>query len=159
MNWRDLLANWGLKELKINTGILEASWEPQDEDRHAAWEMYIELLTRITTQPLANDDGDIETALESIHSLFPTTREILRRNGPGCIKFSEIAIVVLNQVVRPFTAKWHRISITEGFANEDNGVKFREELIDLQEELRHYTGLLSELAGVEDLTQLESEDE
>ncbi len=159
MNWRDLLANWGLKELKINTGILEASWEPQDEDRHAAWEMYIELLTRITTQPLADDDGDIETALESIHSLFPTSREILRRNGPGCIKFSEIAIVVLNQVVRPFTAKWHRISITEGFANEDNGVKFREELIDLQEELRHYTGLLSELAGVEDLTQLESEDE
>ncbi len=157
MNWRDLLANWGLKELKINTGILEASWEPQDEDRHAAWEMYIELLTRITTQPLADDDGDIETALESIHSLFPTSREILRRNGPGCIKFSEIAIVVLNQVVRPFTAKWHRISITEGFANEDNGVKFREELIDLQEELRHYTGLLSELAGVEDLTQLEEQ--
>ncbi len=157
MNWRDLLANWGLKELKINTGILEASWEPQDEDRHAAWEMYIELLTRITTQPLANDDGDIETALESIHSLFPATREILRRNGPGCIKFSEIAIVVLNQVVRPFTAKWHRISVTEGFANEDNCVKFREELIDLQEELRHYTGLLSELAGVEDLTQLESD--
>ncbi len=41
MNWRDLLANWGLKDLKINTGFLEATWEPQDEDRRAAWEMTV----------------------------------------------------------------------------------------------------------------------
>ena len=159
MNWRDLLGNWGLKDLKINTGIVNATWEPQDEDRRAAWEMYVELLTRITTQPLADTDGDDKTALDSIYSLFPITREILRRNGPGCIKFSQIAIIILNQKIRPFTAKWHRISLDSGFDDRQVINQFREELKQLQIVLRNYSGLLSELADVEDLTELEKVDE
>ena len=159
MNWRDMLGNWGLKDLQINTGIVNATWEPQDEDRTAAWEMYVELLTRITTQPMAESDGDDKTALDSIYSLFPTTREILRRNGPGCIKFSQIAIVILNQKIRPFTAKWHRISLESGFHEPKVINQFREELKQLQIVLRNYSGLLSELADVEDLTKLEKVDE
>jgi hypothetical protein len=46
-------------------------WEPQDKDKNAAWELYIELLTRITTQPLAQTHGDEEMALKSIHTIFP----------------------------------------------------------------------------------------
>lgn len=48
-------------------------------------------------------------------SLFGTTREILRRRGRNTIQFSKVAIPVLNQVVRPFTAKWHRESLSEAF--------------------------------------------
>ena len=36
-----------------NTGILEMEWAPRDPDRKAAWELYVELLTRIATQYLA----------------------------------------------------------------------------------------------------------
>jgi len=40
-------------------------------------ELYVEPLTRIATQPLPDRDGDEKTALDSGHSLFGTTREIV----------------------------------------------------------------------------------
>jgi hypothetical protein len=44
--------------LKIKTGFLEMEWKPNDKDRDAAWEMYIELITRIATQYLEPKHGD-----------------------------------------------------------------------------------------------------
>ena len=84
-------------------------WKPQDADKDAAWELYVELLTRITTQALPVDQGTEETALASIHSLFKTTRDILKSHGRQCIAFSKVAVVVLNQVIRPFTAALYQI--------------------------------------------------
>ena len=78
-------------------------WNPSEPDKVAAWELYIELLTRITTQPLGIDDGDEKTALESVYSLFPTTRSIIKQNGRDCIEFTKLAVVVLNRKIRPFT--------------------------------------------------------
>ena len=71
----------------------------------AAWELYIELLTRITTQPLPQSYGDEKTALDSVFSIFGLTRSIIKENGTNCIEFTKIAIIVLNQIIRPFTAK------------------------------------------------------
>ncbi|NDD64520.1 MAG: hypothetical protein EBZ36_11185 [Acidobacteria bacterium] len=127
----------------------------RDEDKVAAWELYVELLTRITTQPLADHEGDEETALKSLYAIFGLTREIIRRNGRGCIEFTKIAIVVLNQVIRPFTAKWHRLSLEGAFKDPARCREFRAELGELQGKLRDYSGLLADLAGVEDLTTLE----
>ena len=42
------------------------------------WELYIEMLTRITCRPLPSDHGDEATALESIHTLFGLTRETIK---------------------------------------------------------------------------------
>ncbi len=78
---KDLLEHWGLKSLKINAMFLEATFEPSPEDQEAAWEMYIELITRVSTQHLLPDHGDEITALESIHSLFEITRNILKNKG------------------------------------------------------------------------------
>jgi hypothetical protein len=83
------------------------NWQPKDQDRKAAWELYVELITRIATQRLDPEEGDEAAALKSIHELFPLTRETIRRNGRYCINFTRIAVVVLNQKVRPFTARWH----------------------------------------------------
>jgi hypothetical protein len=149
------LKNWRLDSLKINAHFLEADLNFQDADRDAAWEMYIELLTRITTQPLIDNDGDEETAITSVYTLFGTTREIIRRNGPKCLAFTKIAVVILNQIIRPFTSRWHQVSQNNGFEEISNRKLFRKELIGLQTSLRHYAGLLSEIAGVEDLTDLE----
>ena len=49
MKRRDFLQQWGLPSLKINLGFLEGEFSPQDPDRAAAWELYIELLTRTAT--------------------------------------------------------------------------------------------------------------
>ena len=150
---------WAMKSLKINVKFLEMEWEPSTEDQDAAWEMYIEMLTRVTTQHLEPDHGDEKTALESIHLLFGLTRGILRAHGRGCITFSKVAIVVLNQIIRPFTAKWHRESLAGAFEDKEKCKCFRAELTILQSELRKYTAALASIAKVEDLTYFEESSE
>jgi hypothetical protein len=94
--------------------------------------LYIELLTRIATQLLPDWDGDDKTALESVHSLFGITPETLRRRGRDCVQFRKVAVIVLNQVVRPFTTKWHRL-VREGTLDDvEQQRAFRKELSELQ---------------------------
>ena len=156
MKWRDWLAEWGLDSLKINLHFLEMEWSPQDADRHAAWDLYIELLTRITTQPLPREQGDEAAALASIHKIFELTRDTLHKHGPACGQFARLAIPVLNQILRPFTAKWHRLSLDGAFQDANRCREFRDELAPLQLQLHHYTQALAKIADVEDLTKLES---
>lgn len=155
MKIQDLFEKWNLTGLKVKTPIMEMEWKPSDPDRDAAWDLYVELLTRITTQPLPKGDGLEETALASIYALFGITRQTLKNHGRSCIEFTRIAIIVLNQVVRPFTAKWHRQSESGAFNNNEKCIEFRSELQALQVLLRNYTGLLADLANVEDLTEIE----
>lgn len=157
MKWGKWLEQWDMTSLKIKTPFLDMEWKPQDEDKNAAWDLYIELLTRITTQPLLKEEGDELTALESIHSLFPITREVIKNNGRHCIEFTKIAIVVLNQIIRPFTAKWHKLSLQGAFELPDKCNCFRNELSELQEDLKVYTKMLANMADVEDLTEFEDE--
>ena len=156
MNLGAWFQNFHLEKVKLNAHVVELEISFESADKDAAWELYVEMLTRIVTQPLPAEIGDEETALASAYSLFPTTRAILRRHGRDSIKFSMIAIPVLNQVVRPFTAKWHRESLDGGFTDDGKRSEFRREFEVLQEELRNYNRLLAKIAGVEDLTDLES---
>ncbi len=155
MKLKDQLNKFKLTKIRLNLGVINSEISFQQADKDAAWELYIEMLTRIVTQPLPSDAGDETTALDSIYALFAITREILRRHGRETIQFSKIAIPVLNQIVRPFTAKWHKESLAGAFENETNRKEFRDELEILQSELRNYNSLLAEIADVEDLTDLE----
>jgi len=156
MKWKKWLENWDMTSLQIKTPFLDMEFKPQDADKAAAWDLYIELLTRITTQPLPKEHGDEQTALNSVFSLFGLTREVLKKHGRDASEFSKIAIVVLNQIIRPFTAKWHKESIENAFENREKCNEFREELEKLQKLLVIYTRMLSDMAGVEDLTVLEN---
>jgi hypothetical protein len=49
MKFRDLFEKWNLTGLKVKTPIMDMEWKPSDPDKDAAWDLYIELLTRITT--------------------------------------------------------------------------------------------------------------
>jgi hypothetical protein len=113
------------------------------------------LLTRATTQTLAPEDGDEQAAIESVYVIFPLTRESLRRHGSGSGEFAKLAIPVLNQFIRPFTAKWHRRSLAGAFKDPERCREFRAELATLHAHLRDYTRALSDMAQVEDLTTLE----
>lgn len=157
MKLKDLFEKWNLTGLKVKTPVLEMEWEPSDPDKDAAWDLYVELLTRITTQPLPDEVGIEESALDSVHVLFALTRETLKHHGRSCEKFARIAVIVLNQVIRPFTAKWHRLSEQGAFYEPERCTEFRAELRALQACLVNYTKLLSDLASVEDLTELEAE--
>ena len=96
-------------------GGIEGTWEPDDSERKAAWEMYVELVTRIAVAELGPDEGLLREALNSLYSLFATTRNILREYGPGIaqpkgdgeLSFGYLAVAVLNTVLRPLLTKWH----------------------------------------------------
>ena len=156
MNLGGLFESFHLEKIQLGPAWANAEISFESPDKEAAWELYIEMLTRIVTQPLPSEAGDEKAALDSVYSLFPTTREILRRHGRGSIHFSKLAIPVLNQVVRPFTAKWHKESLSGAFDDESKSRLFREELENLQVELRNYNRMLAHIASVEDLTDLES---
>jgi len=149
MKIQDLFENWGIKGIKVSVGFLSMDWKPEPEEQQAAWELYVELLTRITTQPIADNDGDEKTALESVFNLFQLTRELLKSRGRKAENFSKIAIIVLNQKIRPFTAKWHKPSISGGFDEAETRAEFRRDLKNIQSVLQNYAGMLAEMAGVE----------
>lgn len=139
--------------IRLRTPFLEMEWKPSDADKDAAWELYTELLIRITTQELGQS-GDEKTALGSVYAIFGLTRDTIKRHGRQCEEFTKIAIPILNQVIRPFTAKWHKVSIN-GF-NHNESIEFRDELSLLQDVLKRYCKMLADMAGVEDLTDLEN---
>ncbi|MDH3588764.1 MAG: hypothetical protein OEQ74_05110, partial [Gammaproteobacteria bacterium] len=81
--------------------------------------------------------------------------QIIKENGKDCIEFTKIAVVILNQKIRPFTAKWHKVVVSGGFKEKQTSVEFRKDLLELQQVLCIYTQMLAQMAGVEDLTSLE----
>lgn len=155
MKVTELFKKFRLEQVRLGPRWANAEISMKEDDRDAAWELYIEMLTRIVTQPLSPDTGDDATALESVYSLFPITRDILRRRGRTTINFTKVAVPLLNQIVRPFTAKWHRKLLAGELSDEKVSNTFRQELAALQANLRNYSRMLAEIAGVEDLTDLE----
>lgn len=155
MNAKTFFKNFHLEKVRLGPKWANLELTFEEGDKNAAWDLYVEMLTRTVTQPLTDNTGDEQTALNSVYSLFPITREILRRHGRGAINFSKIAIPILNQVIRPFTAKWHKESLAGAFEDESRKAEFRQELETLQEELLSYNQMLANIAEVEDLTGLE----
>jgi hypothetical protein len=71
----DLLEGARRRNLSANNlAAYERTWT-RDPDGKAAWELYVELLTRIATQYLAPDHRDEKTALDTIFKLFDLTRQ------------------------------------------------------------------------------------
>ena len=155
--FKEFFREWGFSSIQLNAGFAKIEFEPNDDDMTASWNLYVELLTRITTQPLAEEYGDEFAALESVHKIFGITRGILKEKGWKAENFTKISIIVLNQVVRPFTSKWHKRSLKGAFENQTECAEFRSELATLQKQLIQYTKMLADLACVEDLTEMVDE--
>ena len=84
------------------------------------------------------------------------TRDIIKRHGRDSKEFAKIAIVVLNQVIRPFIAKWHKLSLAGAFKEQKTVYLFSYRIgTNTKKKLRIYTKMLADMAGVEDLTSLE----
>src|SRR3982751_4252283 len=111
------------------------------DDAKPANHLLVELTTRITTQRLHYRSGDEETAAESVYKLFPTTRTLLAEN-PKAAAFRAAGLCLLNDVVRPYTARWHRLMVDERFTDERTRRQFRTELRELQPRLLQFAELL-----------------
>ena len=155
-----------LKKVAFNLplGIGGAEWEADPTERRAAWSLYIELVTRIAVHPLQSDHGLLRESMNSLYSLFATTRQILKEAGPnvGASRNSVggIAIAVLNNGLRPFLSKWH--PMLEGWELQRlNDVsrqqhekrwsmepQLRMELETLRQDLEQYSKALAEIVGI-----------
>ncbi|MEM6839010.1 MAG: hypothetical protein AAF609_19420 [Cyanobacteria bacterium P01_C01_bin.120] len=147
-------------------GIGSATWESDPTEQNAAWELYIELVTRTAVQSLTVEQGTMREAMNSLYSLFGSTREILRKYGPkvGASRASVggIAIAVLNQGLRPFLSKWHpqlqawEAQNTRGLSPQEHEKAWNEEptlraeLENLRQELATYAQALAVISGVEE---------
>ena len=149
-------------------GKIEGTWLPDDGERNAAWEMYVELVTRISVVELKPEEGLLREALSSLYTLFGTTRSILRKYGPsiaqpkssGDLSFGYIAVSILNLVLRPLLAKWHPL-LQDYESKRPTDVspltyerewehynELRNELENVRLTLIKYSQLLAEVAGV-----------
>jgi len=115
---------------------LPTPWKPSENEQQCAWEIHVELRTRITTQRLHYLDGDEATALESLVQLFQIVREVCRRAGPQASVAMEFADLLLNQILRPLTARWHERKLAGRLNPEDLRREFRGELTGLQARLQ-----------------------
>lgn len=168
-------------QVGLNLPFLQISgtWEPNDDERKAAWELHVELVTRISVVPLGSDEGLLREALSSLYTLFATTREILRKYGPdiaepkpdGQYNFGILAVAMLNFALRPVLARWHPAleeweaarpagrSRAEHEAAWDRAPELRDALDTARVALTQYARIMAEACGVPDLiaaTQLEA---
>lgn len=114
-------------------------------DRDAAHEFLTELRTRISTQPLPYQYGVEERALGSLREVFDHAREAMKTH-PGCKIFAQQTTDMLNVVLRPLTAKWHR-ALTDGRLKARDGCnEFRGDLELVQYQLREFASELHQMA-------------
>lgn len=154
MKWAEKISKWNFSSLKINMKFAEMEFTYTETDEVAAWEMYVELITRVSINTLPDGYGDEKTALESIYSLFSSTRELLKIYGRKGQTFSKLAVIILNQIIRPFTVRWHN-ALTNEVIDKDQAITFRSELGNLQVELGKYAKALAEIANVEDISDID----
>lgn len=156
MKWKYLLGEWGLAKLQLEGSFVDAEFAPHEADRNAAWELYIELATRISTQPLPPGQGVEAAALESVHSLFATAREIMKRYGRDAQAFTRIGIGVLNHILRPFLTRWHPQFADTTTPDEASLALFRQDLEAVRRDMLAYARVL---AAIADVAPMAGEDE
>jgi hypothetical protein len=112
----------GDKPTLVDLGIIQAKEAKDDShlsdaQRVAGWHIFLELISRIATQPLDPQSGLMREALTSLNQLFGIIRTELKplTPAPECASVEPgqvdnvetIALSILNTHLRPFLAKWH----------------------------------------------------
>lgn len=147
------------------------AWGPDRAEKQAAWEIYVELVTRVPMTILEDDRGLLSEALASFYSLFQTTRTILRQLGPVQThpdagperSVSYLAVGMLNLALRPFLSKWHpllkdyedrrpmSVGVLEYERQWERYTELRQEMIALRPPLLDYADAFAQIAGTSSL--------
>jgi hypothetical protein len=135
----------------------------EDVDRRLAWELHVELASRISAVELGPDEGLLSEALNSLYSVFVKARQALVSSPPeadaGPDSVHAVAIRLMNKGLRPFLSRWHPALVAHqqqrpaGVSEFDHeqawelGARLRTELADLQVLLREIARHLAERAN------------
>jgi hypothetical protein len=157
--------DWQVTEIEIET--LGQKWKLANSgtQKRVAWSLFVEIVTRIATQSMSDEDGDNGIALK--YELFQYTRKSITEIKPTSMLPSRkksldtvetYALTMLNQDLRPFLSKWHPIWDAWRRANPDTAclswdqhTAFRNELKVLQTQIRARAKGLGKIAGVSEI--------
>jgi len=148
-----------LEKVKLKVPVVgEVEFLINAQYRHVAWQLFIESVTRVATQPLANDEGRDREALNSLYRLFEVTRDSLKDISPTPTTegwtVELLGIQMLNHELRPFLSRWHfRLTQFENLELEGGTWpqrgEFRAELQELRKKMIQYVRGFADLAKVE----------
>jgi hypothetical protein len=140
--------------------VSELTFVVNNESRMVAWKLFVETVTRVSTQALDEEEGLLRETLSSLYGLFATTREILKATRPstpipGGQTVEHLAITMLNLELRPFLSKWHprlrEFEKRHPDASESawgENASCRQELRTVQSNIHRYALGFAALAGV-----------
>lgn len=148
ITWNDWLQKNQLSKeiLDYFENLANREWSPTEKDQQAAWDLFTEMSSRISTQPLHYRSGDEETALTSVYNLFQITRDTIKKNGPECNHFSTFALHLINDHFRPLTARWHKKKVDGQLQHDDDRRDFRKELRDIQSVTSDYCKIFEQIS-------------
>lgn len=147
-----------LPDAGVNMVAMSTLETPTERERLAAFDLQVELATRVGVQQLTTTGGSLREALTSLHSLFETTRDVLRAYGPSAPAIEVPAKEALG-ILRPFLEKWHprlsahehhRPASTSAWEHEQDwtdAATMRAELADLSGPLCAVVTKLSQISG------------
>ncbi len=157
-------ASIGLEDVTITIPQLsELHFAVAPDTRLVAWRLFIEVTTRVSTQPLAADEGNLREALTSLYNLFQAVRDSLKETRPVRTtvtgpKVEELGVAMLNLELRPFLSRWHPILAewegSHGGEPErtwEGNSQCRAELAELQRRLGQYASGFATLAGLQSI--------
>lgn len=136
------------------------------DSQQVAWKLFVEAVTRISTQPLSASEGLLREALTSLYGLFATTRDVLKESQPsrqtgGEPSVEHLAIAMLNVELRPFLSRWHPMlrEWESGHPEQSEAgwpldAECRSELMAVQKRLLPYVLGFARLAGVCNASQI-----
>jgi hypothetical protein len=152
-------------------GTISGKWKPDETEQRAAWELYVELVTRVSVAALQPDEGLLRESLSSLYAIFHNTRALLRSYGPSLarpahdsdVSFGVLALHILNYVLRPVLATWHPLLLDYEYTREETISAFeherrwekagelRQALSSTRIILIDYANILAQVAGVPEL--------
>jgi hypothetical protein len=136
------------------------------ESQLVAWKLFVELLTRVSTQPLHDGQGRIQSALTSLFGLLGFVRGVLQENVPSQRTGREptveqLALMMVINDLRPFVTAWNqRFSDWRAKNPEAAETEWpfddecRADLVTLQRNLRTYVHSFGELARVPNVAEI-----
>jgi transcriptional regulator with XRE-family HTH domain len=156
---------------------IQKAQEPNEEEKRAAWELHVEVVTRIPVAILDEDKGMLREALSSMYTLFTLTRAILRNHGRGIAQSHKnndlslcfLAISMLDTTLRPLLSKWHpllkdyedkrpaSVGALEHEQHWEKHAELRQEIVLMRKTLVTYAKAFAELADASSLTTDASE--
>ncbi len=154
-----MIINVNLKLPYVNA--IQGVWDVKECETHAAWETYVEIVTRILPAHPVTHTRCPEVELVSIRDLFDKIRDILKRSGPsigqthlkGGLTFAFLALTIMNVVLRPILME-HKAAAGEG--NRGSSDRTTQENQRLCEQLNKtyavlidFCNILTQAAGVE----------